>query len=90
MSRVSAFGRRRERPGPCGVGSERAYGPVRLSQTDAIAGIESGKWKFYVARPREDSVWAIVTTSRFGDNYLKTQADGDEPNNLLSPPECPP
>lgn len=43
-----------------------------------------------MARPREDSVWVIVTTSRFGNNYLKTQADGDEPNNLLSPPECPP
>jgi len=27
--------------------------------------------------------------SRFGNKYLKTVADGEQPNNLLSLPECP-
>lgn len=31
----------------------------------------------------------IVAVSRFGNKYIKTEADGDQPNNLLSLPECP-
>jgi hypothetical protein len=59
----------------------------RLSQQDAIAGIESGKWGFYVSRGgRQVSV--VVATSRFGHKYLKTVADGEQPDNLLSLPEC--
>jgi hypothetical protein len=34
-------------------------------------------------------VRVIVAVSRFGNKYLKTEADGAEPNNLLSLPECP-
>jgi hypothetical protein len=26
--------------------------------------------------------------SRFGNKYLKTTSDGDQPNNLLALPEC--
>ena len=61
----------------------------KLSQPDAIAGIESGKWQFYVSRPKEDTVKVIVAVSPYGNKYLKTEADGDQPNNLLSLPECP-
>lgn len=60
----------------------------KLTQTDAIAGIDSGKWSFYVERPTGDRVDVIVAT-RLGRKYLKTTADGDQPNNLLSLPECP-
>ncbi|WP_345783786.1 DUF3892 domain-containing protein [Luteolibacter rhizosphaerae] len=60
----------------------------RISQQDAIQGIESGKWAFFVsANNREVDV--IVGKSRYGNKYLKTISDGDEPNNLLSLPECP-
>ena len=59
-----------------------------LSQTDAIAGIESGKWQFYVS-VNSQSVWVVIAVSRFGNKYLKTENDGDQPNNLLSLPECP-
>jgi hypothetical protein len=61
----------------------------RITQERAIKGIESGEWKFYVARPQDDSVWVEVAVSRFGNKYIKTTADGDLPNNLLSLPECP-
>ena len=60
----------------------------KLPLADAIAGIESGKWKFYVS-VGGDSVWVIVSTSAAGNKYLKTQNDGEQPNNLLSLPECP-
>ena len=60
----------------------------KLSQEDAIAGIESGKWDFYVS-VNGQAVAVIVATSRLGYKYLKTVADGEQPNNLLSLPECP-
>jgi hypothetical protein len=60
----------------------------RLTQEQAISGIETGKWRFYTS-VRGDSVWVIVAVSRFGNKYLKTASDGDQPNNLLSLPECP-
>lgn len=60
----------------------------KLSQLEAIKGIESGKWKFYVS-VNGQSVWVIVSTSAQGHKYLKTQNDGEHPNNLLSLPECP-
>lgn len=61
----------------------------KLSQPEAITGIESGRWSFFVERPAGDRVNVIVATSRYGNKYLKTTADGDQPNNLLSLPECP-
>jgi hypothetical protein len=60
----------------------------KLPQPDAIAGIESGRWAFYVMQYGRQ-VNVIVAVSRFGNKYLKTVADGEEPNNLLSLPECP-
>jgi len=30
----------------------------------------------------------VIATSRYGNKYLKATADGDQPNNLLSLPEC--
>lgn len=60
----------------------------KLSLDAAIAGIEQGKWNFYVSVDG-DSVWVIVAISAAGNKYLKTQNDGDQPNNLLSLPECP-
>jgi hypothetical protein len=34
-------------------------------------------------------VWVIIAVSQCGHKYLKTQADGLQPDNLLSLPECP-
>jgi hypothetical protein len=61
----------------------------KVTQPDAIDGIESGKWNFYVERPAGDRVSVIVARSPQGNKYIKTTSDGDAPNNLLSLPECP-
>lgn len=60
----------------------------KLTLEQAIQGIESGKWRFYVS-VNGDNVWVIVANSALGHKYLKTQNDGDQPNNMLSLPECP-
>jgi hypothetical protein len=59
----------------------------RLSLDDAINGVETGKWRFWT-RVQDKSVWVIVARSALGNKYLKTEADGEQPNNLLSLPEC--
>ncbi|MBL4630800.1 MAG: DUF3892 domain-containing protein [Paraglaciecola sp.] len=60
----------------------------KLRLSEAIAGIDEGKWKFYVS-VNGQSVWVVVSKSASGHRYLKTQNDGEQPNNLLSLPECP-
>lgn len=59
-----------------------------LSQPDAITGIEAGKWRFWTS-VGGNSVWVTIAVSQWGHKYLKTEADGEQPNNLLSLPECP-
>ncbi|WP_417911786.1 DUF3892 domain-containing protein [Candidatus Electronema sp. TJ] len=41
----------------------------KLSQPDAIAGIELGKWRFWVSANGK-SVWVIVGKSAAGNKYL--------------------
>jgi len=60
----------------------------KITQPDAIAGIESGKWVFYVSQAGR-TVDVVVAVSAYGHKYLKTTADGIQPDNLLALPECP-
>lgn len=60
----------------------------KLTQEQAIAAIDAGEWQFYVSVSGK-SVWVIVAKTAAGHKYLKTENDGEQPNNLLSLPECP-
>jgi hypothetical protein len=64
-------------------------GRWKLSQQQAIVDVEAGKYSFYVERPAGHSVDVMVAVSRYGHKYLKTTADGEQPDNLLALPECP-
>lgn len=59
----------------------------KISQREAIKGINDGNWSFYVTKNGK-SVAVIVATSQYGYEYLKTEADSTESNNLLNLPEC--
>jgi hypothetical protein len=60
----------------------------RMSQPDAVKGVENGTYSFYVSQNGR-TVNVIVAKSAAGHKYLKTAADDIQPNNLLSLPDCP-
>jgi hypothetical protein len=57
------------------------------TQQQAIQAIDADQWRFFINQGGQ-SVEVIVETSRYGHRYLKTKADGEQPNNLLSLAEC--
>jgi hypothetical protein len=59
----------------------------KIPEADAIAAIEAGRWKFFVAGDRGERE-VVVTLSRYGTKYLKTAGDGLQPDGLLALPEC--
>lgn len=61
---------------------------VRYTQQEAIAGIQSGRLSMYVEQPPGHRVNIIVAKTKAGHLYLKTEPDGEMPNNLLALPEC--
>ena len=70
------------------VGCSNANGDRwRLALDEAIKGIESRKWSFYV-NVNGKSVWVVVAISASGNKYLKTENDDEQTNNLLNLPEC--
>ena len=62
-----------------------------LPEDDIIAEIEKPdylrRWNYYTS-VNGHSAWVIVAVHN-GRKYLKTQADGYSPDNLLALPECP-
>ena len=59
----------------------------KLTLAEAISGIESGTYTFYV-HVGNNQVDVIIATHN-GHKYLKTRNDGIHPDNLLALPECP-
>ena len=59
----------------------------KLSQTDAIHYIVKDTCLFYVKRGSNEV--NVVIASHSGWKYLKTTADGEQPDGLLVLPECP-
>ena len=65
-----------------GIGGSGWY----KSESEAIGDIENGRNSFYVSVGGR-TVRVIVATHN-GRKYLKTEADGYRPDNLLALPEC--
>ncbi len=59
----------------------------RISEEAAVAGIEQGRWSFYVVQDGRD-IDVLVATSKYGGKYLKSAADGLHPDTLLALPDC--
>jgi hypothetical protein len=51
--------------------------------------MKSGVYEYYVINEKGEEVDVIIVRSRYGHEYLKTAADGEQPDNLLRLPECP-
>ena len=60
----------------------------KLSQTEAIHYIVKDTYLYYVNQGG-NQVNVVIATTQYGYKYLKTTADGEQPDNLLSLPECP-
>lgn len=58
----------------------------KITQREAITYIEAGQYAFYVSVGGHISY--VIVALHNGNKYIKTTADGDQPNNLLSLPEC--
>ncbi|WP_434045158.1 MULTISPECIES: DUF3892 domain-containing protein [Sorangium] len=61
----------------------------RKTQEATVNDIKNKICNYHVERPEGHRVNVIVGRSTLGHEYLKTEADGEQPNNLLSLPECP-
>jgi hypothetical protein len=61
----------------------------KLAESQAIQDIKNGRYAFYVERPAGRRVNVIIASRLGGEYLLKTEADGEQPDNLLALPECP-
>jgi hypothetical protein len=62
---------------------------LTFTEAQVIDRIENYGDTFYVERPTGHVVDLIVVKERDGTKYVKTEADGEKPDNLLSLPPCP-
>ena len=68
------------------IGFATTNGTERFTSDQAIGCIRRGQHQFYVDSGGH-TTWLRVA-SRNGRDYLKTDADGVTPDNLLALPEC--
>ncbi|MER9242871.1 DUF3892 domain-containing protein [Mesorhizobium sp. M0633] len=69
-----------------GVGGPGGNGWYRT--VDQMITLIGGGDRFWTADRNRNTVWLVVAV-RNGRKYIKTDADGIEPNNLLALPHCP-
>ncbi|QKP78810.1 DUF3892 domain-containing protein [Methyloligella sp. GL2] len=59
----------------------------RQTQEQTIREIENGEYEYYVEVDGETA--DVIVATKDDRKYIKTKPDGEQPNNLLSLPECP-
>jgi hypothetical protein len=71
------------------IGGKLAGGsPWKFTEVDAIAKIEKEECGFYTLDRNKNRV-KVVIAKHEERKYLKTEADGEQPDNLLALPPCP-
>ena len=68
------------------LGGYSSKGNFVIPSEEMIRKIESGKYSYSV--DKDGKKVQIVVATRNGRKYLKTEADGFEPNNLLALGDC--
>jgi len=61
----------------------------RQTQQKTVDEIDTGAWTFESQGSDGVKAKVVTATSRFGHRYIRTVADKDVPDNLLSLPTCP-
>ena len=61
-----------------------------ISHERAIDLLEHDRIRFYTCNHRGERLYLVVVTSPDGHKYVKTVADREQPDHLLTLPECPP
>lgn len=70
----------------CGIKPDGSH--WSLTQDEAISQVEDGVSVFYVERPGGRRLDVIVAMDFHAHKYLKTVADGEQPDELLYLPNC--
>ncbi|WP_084788862.1 DUF3892 domain-containing protein [Bradyrhizobium sp. Cp5.3] len=68
-----------------GANSDGSRWKQSVDQT--IREIENSEWEFFVSEAARTV--EVIVAKHNGHKYIKTTADGVQPDNLLSLPECP-
>ena len=68
----------------CGQGADGKH--WHLSETEAIAGLQDGTWRFYIRVDGHD-VPIIIAADMAGNKFLAARVDGKITDDLLSLPE---
>ena len=58
------------------------------THADAIVWTEDGTFVYYVVNQDGREMNAFAALNQHGHKYLKTAADGEQPDSLLNLPEC--
>jgi len=61
-----------------------------ISHERAIDLLEHDHCRFYTCNRQGERLYLVVVTSPDGHKYVKTVADSEQPEHLLTLPECPP
>jgi hypothetical protein len=70
----------------CGLTPEGSH--WTLTHEDAVSQVENGICRFYIERPGDKRYDVIVAMDVRAHKYLKTNADRDQPEELLFLPDC--
>lgn len=60
----------------------------KITTREAISQIENGKYAFFVEKPNR-RVDIVIARTATGEKYLKSTTDKEQPDDLLSLPNCP-